>query len=122
MRWRGGGRGTRGVQPGQVARLLEPCMMALLRERPLHGYDLIEGMADFGLQPQLIDSGLVYRTLRRMEEDGWVVSSWQTTSSGPPRRVYKLTEAGEQALLAWATELRRTQDTLQRLLETVDGC
>ena len=111
-RWRGG----RGPQRGQIARLLEPCLLILLQEGPRHGYDLIAALARFGLEPGLLDSGLVYRALRQMEEAAWISSTWEIATSGPARRVYSLTPAGRQALAAWREELGRTHDVLHKLL------
>lgn len=33
-----------------------------------------------------------------MEEDGLVASSWETSALGPDRRVYRITDRGQQAL------------------------
>src|SRR5215207_3036062 len=41
------------------------------------------------------DSGTVYRTLRQLEKSGMVSSFWDTSESGPARRMYTLTKAGE---------------------------
>lgn len=111
-RWRGG----RGPQRGQIARLVEPCLLILLQERDSHGYELIGALERFGLDPALLDSGLVYRALRQMEEAGWVLSDWDTTTPGPARRVYSITPAGRQALEVWREELGRTHRTLHRVL------
>jgi len=110
--WRGG----RGLQRGQIARLVEPCLLTLLLEGPRHGYDLIAGLEQFGLEPAVLDSGLIYRVLRQMEEAAWVISEWEMGSRGPARRVYRLTPAGQDALIAWRNELGRTHDVLHRLL------
>ena len=115
-RGRHGWRGGRGVQRGQIARLVEPCLLILLQEGDRHGYDLIAALERFGLEPDLLDSGLVYRTLRQMEEAGWVVSSWETAGAGPARRVYSLSPAGREALALWREELRRTHRILHNLL------
>jgi len=104
------------VQRGQVGRVLEPCLLTLLQEQDRHGYDLIAALGRFGLEPALLDSGLVYRMLRQMEEAGWVASRWDTAGSGPARRVYSLTPAGQSALAEWLDELGRTHDMLHRLL------
>jgi len=114
---RHGWRGGRGLQRGQIARLIEPCLLILLRDRTAHGYDLIGALGRFGLDPELLDSGLVYRALREMEMAGWVTSDWQVGGAGPPRRVYSLAPAGEAALRAWREELSRTHDFLHRLLD-----
>ena len=115
-RGRHGWRGARGLHRGQVARLLEPCLLLLLQEQERHGYELIAALDRFGLDPALVDSGLIYRMLRQMEQAGWVASAWHTTGPGPARRVYRLTEAGHEALAAWREELGRTHDIIHRVL------
>lgn len=97
--------------------MVEPCLLVLLRDGARHGYDLIAALARFGLDPQLLDTGLVYRSLREMEEFGWVASSWDTTGSGPARRVYVLTPLGREALALWREELRHTHEILHKLLD-----
>lgn len=116
-RGRHGWRGGRGLQRGQIARVVEPCLLTLLQEGDRHGYELLAELNRFGLDPALVDSGLIYRALRQMEEARWVASRWDTTGSGPARRVYSITAAGQEALAAWRRELGRTHDVLHRLLE-----
>lgn len=111
-RWRGG----RGPQRGQIARLVEPCLLSLLEQGPRHGYDLIAALGRFGLDPDTLDAGLIYRVLRDMELAGWVLSDWQVGSGGPPRRVYSITDAGKEAQAMWHAELARTHDVLHKLL------
>ena len=43
-RGRHGWRGGRGVQRGQVSRVVEPCLLILLQERDQHGYELIAAL------------------------------------------------------------------------------
>lgn len=86
-------------------RPLHLLLLALLDERPLHGYALRQELnrrsgGAFELLP-----GTMYPLLRRLEIAGLVVSGWQ---EGPRRRrrVYELTEAGgrelDRRLLEWA--------------------
>lgn len=42
--------------------------------------------------------GTLYPLLARMHKQGWVADSWQPGSGGPPRRCYRITAAGRQAL------------------------
>ena len=111
-RWRRG----RGVQRGQIARMVEPCLLILLQEAPRHGYELISALERFGLEPDMLDSAMIYRTLRQMEQAGWVVSTWETAGTGPARRVYDVTPAGREALARWREQLGQTHDILHRLL------
>ncbi len=112
-----GWRGGRGVQAGQIARLVEPCLLTLLQEGPRHGYELMASVGRFGIEPADLDSGLVYRTLRSMERQGWLTSEWDTGRPGPARRTYSITPAGRQALAQWREGLRQTHALLDRILD-----
>jgi len=37
----------------------------------------------------------LYRTLRKMEDEGFVTSHWKKGGLGPKRRVYEITETGK---------------------------
>jgi len=52
------------------------------------------------------DPGGVYRTLRRLEEDGLVVSDWEEGEAGPQRRRYTLTADGLEVLAGSVDGLR----------------
>src|SRR5713101_8748743 len=95
---------------------LVPVLLLMLREWSSYGYELMEKMATFGLNA--MNPGTFYRTLRQMEKDGMVSSSWDTSEGGPARRMYSITEAGEAYLKYWADSLNQYQkmmDTFFRL-------
>lgn len=73
----------------------------------LHGYKLIQQLANFGFSQ--IDQGNVYRTLRQLEKNDLVKSEWDTSSGGPAKRIYSITDAGEQYLDLWASSLEQYQ-------------
>jgi len=91
---------------------LVPVVLLMLRQWSSYGYELMEKMAAFGLNA--MNAGTFYRTLRQMEKDGMVSSSWDTSEAGPARRVYSITEAGEAYLKFWAESL----DQYQRMMDT----
>ena len=62
------------------------------------------------------DPGLVYRTLRQLEDDGLVRSSWDTEGHGPARRLYQVTPEGMEFLNTWAVNIRQTRQQLDRFL------
>jgi PadR family transcriptional regulator, regulatory protein PadR len=111
-----GWRRGRGLRRGQIARLAEPCLLLLLQEGDLHGYELIAGLSRYGLDPEGLDSGQLYRILRQMEDTGWVTSSWEQGEAGPARRVYSITAEGRRALTMWREELSNTHAVLHKLL------
>jgi len=113
------GWGIPGVPPRNF---LKPCLLLLLRGWSAYGYQLMPKLMLFGFRFQNAngkpDYGTVYRALRDLERDGMVRSSWDTTTDGPARRVYGLTEAGEAFLQSWINGLdqyRRALDFFFRL-------
>jgi len=101
----------------RAVRFLEPTLLVLLHHGPAHGYTLIDQLGKFGLGD--MDPSAIYRTLRSMEEKGWVTSYWdEELTQGPPRRVYHLTEQGDELLSWWMQDLRDTRLMMDHLLST----
>jgi poly-beta-hydroxybutyrate-responsive repressor len=96
--------------------LLSTTLLAFLRNWNAYGYQLAQQLAQAGLPA--FDSANVYRTLRQLEKTGLVSSFWDTSESGPARRMYSLTKAGELFLSNWIDVLGRYQAVLQ---QTLDG-
>jgi PadR family transcriptional regulator PadR len=93
--------------------LLTTSLLAMLRGWNGYGYQLAQRMKECGLP--LFDQGTLYRTLRKLEESGLVSSFWDTSASGPARRRYSLTQAGEVFLQSWLDALDRYQNFLRTL-------
>lgn len=92
-------------------------VLVLLEEEPSHGYGLMDRLPE--LVPRSVrrsDAGTLYRFLHALEAEGFVRSTWSLPRSGPPRRVYSVTEAGHQELAWWRGEIEREIDALQGLL------
>jgi len=106
------------VEGGQPKNFLRPCLLLLLKESPAHGYDLLERLREFGLDRE---PGGLYRGLRAMEHEGLVASCWEASFTGPDRRRYELTPAGERCLDAWAGTLHETKRALDVFLNRHGG-
>ncbi len=70
--------------------------LLILREENSYGYELMERVREFGFEQ--INPGILYRTLRQMENEGLGKSTWETSGDGPARRVYAITAYGEESL------------------------
>jgi len=86
-------------------RWIEPFVLAMLA-RETYGYAILGRLEEMRISNGPLDVGLIYRTLRDLERDGLVSSSWAEESAGPRRRAYALTEAGHDALDDWAVVMR----------------
>ena len=115
-------RSRRLVEPGRwhvharVERFVEPSLLLLLRERPLHGYELLERLPELGVEGR-VDIGNLYRLLRALEQEGLVASEWSDELPGPAKRTYELTDDGCRVLDTWAEALGRAQSTIAGFLE-----
>jgi PadR family transcriptional regulator, regulatory protein PadR len=111
------------VRPGhwrvraRVERFVEPSLLLLLRERPMHGYELIERLPELAGTETRVDVGNLYRVLRALEEEGIVRSEWSADLPGPAKRTYELTDAGRRLLDRWAEALRGAQGVISRFLD-----
>jgi PadR family transcriptional regulator, regulatory protein PadR len=93
---------------------LRTCLLLLLRERQAHGYDLIERAQSLGFDGS--DPGGLYRTLRRLEDEGLVHSAWEPSASGPQRRIYEITRAGMEELHLRAKAVAAGQENVAAFL------
>ncbi|HYP12798.1 MAG TPA: PadR family transcriptional regulator [Bryobacteraceae bacterium] len=73
-------------------------LRALEARGPLHGYALcghIQSVSDDLLR---VEEGSLYPALHRMEQEGWLRSSWRLTEKGRKAKFYDITELGSVQL------------------------
>ncbi|MDO5043789.1 MAG: PadR family transcriptional regulator [Coriobacteriia bacterium] len=101
-----------------LSRLMQPTILTVLKKynEPLHGYVIVQKVAESpmfgGKKP---DPTGTYRTLKKMEECGYVTSEWKTPEKGSPKRVFSLTDAGERCLRRWIDALACYTYTIELL-------
>ncbi len=71
--------------------VLEMCVLALLSRGDNYAYEIASRLAE-GID---MGEGTIYPLMRRMQADGLVDTYLVESSSGPPRKYYRLTEAGK---------------------------
>ena len=94
---------------------LQYCVLALLAKEERYGFDLVRGLAE--VDGMVTSEGTIYPLLSRLRRDGLVESSWQESTAGPPRRYYRLTDAGRTALEGFRLEWRRFRDAMDHFVE-----
>jgi poly-beta-hydroxybutyrate-responsive repressor len=105
---------------GRIERFQVAALLLLLRERPAHGYDLLERLPSL-LGDERVDVGNLYRVLRALEEEGIVSSEWSADLPGPAKRTYELTEEGRRLLDRWAESLRDAQGVIAGFIERYEN-
>jgi DNA-binding PadR family transcriptional regulator len=101
-------------------------VLGLLIERPGYGYDLTQRL-DSRLGFLRLSDNAVYKTLERMEGDGWIEEMGEKrvgrTRRGAPRVIYRATDFGRERFKDWiATPSDRAvlRDELQAKLTVSD--
>jgi PadR family transcriptional regulator len=89
---------------------ITPVALVLLREESSYGYELMERLEQFDFEQ--ISAGTLYRTLRRMEQEGLCKSTRERFEGGPARRMYSITDSGEAYLAAWAEACKQYQNVM----------
>lgn len=79
--------------------LLTFWILLKLSQCEMYAYEMRAAIADMSQGTINVDDNSIYRALKRFSEAGWVHSHVRPSESGPARRYFALTEAG-QALLA----------------------
>ena len=81
--------------------ILDACLLALIADRDRYGYEIATGMREAGLE--FVRDGTIYPLLARLTRNGLLDSYVAQSTSGPQRRYYRITPAG-QSELAHATD------------------
>lgn len=100
-----------------IERSIQAELLLLLGQRPSHGYELIQRLNEAEFRSGEADAATVYRNLRRMDKDGLINSHWEVGESGPGRRLYKLTQQGEESLKVWAKYIAQQKEKLENFLQ-----
>jgi len=105
---------------GLIAQLrrgaLEYCVLALLERGERYGFDLVRELAE--VDGMVTTEGTIYPILARLRRDGVVETTWQESPAGPPRRYYRLTPSGRQALKEFRQEWIRFRDGVDRVVSS----
>ena len=86
---------------------LRHVLLGLLIDRPDHAYALKHRLSPGLPRDQLVNDGILYPLLSKLEADGLAKSIEATGRKGRPRRVYSVTPAGRAEFRRW---LRSDED------------
>lgn len=86
---------------------LRHVLLGLLVERPDHAYSLKHRLSPGVPRERLINDGVLYPLLAKLESEGLVRSAEEPGRAGRPRRVYSPTAAGRREFRRW---LRSAED------------
>ncbi|HQW55378.1 MAG TPA: PadR family transcriptional regulator [Saprospiraceae bacterium] len=92
--------------------VLEMCILGVISGEELYTSDIIKRLKEADL---LVVEGTVYPLLTRLKNGGLLEYKWIESSTGPPRKYYKITPEGEnllnELLESWAQLVKAVSQT-----------
>lgn len=82
-----------------------------------HGYAVASWIRDTTTDSLLIEDGALYTALHRMEQRGWLESSWGLSENNRKAKYYQLTELGRRELKASRQRWSRYVVAVSQVLE-----
>ena len=95
---------------------LEFCVLALLADEERYGVELVRRLG--AVTALATSEGTLYPLLSRLRRSGWVATTWQESSAGPPRRYYAITPDGLAALAFFKAEWIAFRSAVDRIVGT----
>jgi len=95
---------------------LDLLILRTLQFGPAHGHAIakhIQRTSDDMLQ---VETGSLYPALHRLEAQGWIGASWETSDKGKRAKYYRLTAAGKKQLAAEHSRWEQFSRAMGRVL------
>jgi PadR family transcriptional regulator PadR len=94
--------------------VLDMCLLALISEEPSYGYEMVDKLQRRGLE--LVSEGSIYPLLSRLQKKGLIDGYFVESTGGPPRKYYRIEEAGREQLRHWIVEWDKLNTGVQEVL------
>lgn len=103
-----------GTQSQMRKGVLELCILSILSQGDAYPTEIIDKLKDTKL---VVVEGTLYPLLTRLKNTGLLGYRWEESTSGPPRKYYRLTETGEQYLKELQLAWQELVDTVNKTIE-----
>lgn len=96
---------------------LELCVLSLLSRNDCYGYELVNRISEC----MQITEGTVYPLMKRLKDNGVIDSYIVESQEGPPRKYYRITDAGRAEKDKLSDEWFEFVDSVNALLKGDNG-
>jgi transcriptional regulator len=107
---------TRAVEFRQGA--IELLILKTLSWGPQHGFSIARWIQDTTDDVLCLEEGSLYPTLHRLEDKGWISSSWGQSANNRRARYYELTTLGRKELANETRDWWRYAEAIAKVLKT----
>src|SRR5512132_1032011 len=85
---------------------------------PLHGYGIARRIEQVAQGSLALNQGTIYPALLRLEQKGWIKSTWGTSDNNRRARFYSITRAGRKQLATEAEGWAQMSAFITRMLDS----
>lgn len=89
-------------------------------QSPMYGYQIAKLIEGQSKDVDIMKQGSLYPVLRSLEATGLLQSEVEPSVSGPPRRYYKITEAGRKSFTKWVDIWEQTRELVEAVTKGGD--
>jgi PadR family transcriptional regulator, regulatory protein PadR len=88
---------------------------------PLHGYGIARRIEQLSEDVLQLNEGTVYTSLLRLQQQGWISSSWGASENNRKAKFYSITKSGRKRLAQETENWERIAGVIARVLEAGAG-
>lgn len=92
-------------------------LLKLLKEKPMHGYELYDKLNQTHYYTFKHDPGVIYNILRKLESHG-LLTYYIEEGNGGLRKIYKITKNGEEYFDIMKDFIRKLKDSFEEFLKS----
>ncbi len=93
--------------------VLELCILSVISNEEVYTSNIMDALKEARL---LVVEGTIYPLLTRLKNDGLLSYRWEESTSGPPRKYYRLTETGIKVLESLKDNWKQLSDSVNSLI------
>jgi PadR family transcriptional regulator, regulatory protein PadR len=96
---------------------LDLLILRTLASGPMHGWGISQRLQQVSHDVLQVNQGSLYPALYRLEQQGWLESSWGDSDNNRRAKFYNLTKAGHKQLAEETASWERISTAVARVLE-----
>lgn len=96
---------------------LDLLILRTLASGDLHGWGIAQRLQQISQDVLQVNQGSLYPALYRLEQQGWLASTWGDSENNRRAKFYSLTKAGQRQLAEETASWERISAAVARVLE-----
>jgi PadR family transcriptional regulator PadR len=99
---------------------LDLLILRVLVFGPSHGHAIAKQIRATSQDVLQVETGSLYPALHRLEAQGWVIATWETSDKGKRAKYYTLTRTGRRQLVSEQSKWEQLSLAMARVLRIAE--